>query len=248
MFEDSLVMSRVEAGSPRTRWFTAGSLLLQGTVAICWIAIPLLRPEKLQFEAASLKPLPTLRLMEPKHEEQSNQQKTTASAMTILRPVTLPSLTALPKIHTAAAVSEPTAAPTSFATMNLGAGSSLPGAVLAGGTAERVLVSPVVPQHAAGGHLRLSSGVGVGMLLSPIRPTYPQIAALSHVEGAVVVEAVISKAGAIERAHVVSGPALLQQAALAAVLTARYRPFLLNGEPTEVETRFIVNFRLRGGA
>ena len=94
----------------------------------------------------------------------------------------------------------------------------------------------------------VAAGVGVGMLLSPIRPIYPQIAALSHVEGAVVVEAVISKAGAIERAHVVSGPALLQQAALAAVLTARYRPFLLNGEPTEVETRFIVNFRLRGGA
>ncbi len=83
-----------------------------------------------------------------------------------------------------------------------------------------------------------------GQLIDPIRPEYPTIARLSHTEGTVVVQAVISTTGRIERAHVVSGPEALQAAALQAVRDARYRPFLLNGQPTEVETTVSINFRL----
>jgi protein TonB len=83
-----------------------------------------------------------------------------------------------------------------------------------------------------------------GSLLEPITPEYPAIAKLSHTEGTVVVQAVISKAGRIESAHVVSGPAVLQAAALQAVRAARYRPFLLNGLPTEVETTVSITFRM----
>ena len=46
--------------------------------------------------------------------------------------------------------------------------------------------------------------------------------------------------------HVVSGPAMLQQAALDAVKTWRYRPYLLNNEPVEVETTVNVIFTLGG--
>jgi len=42
----------------------------------------------------------------------------------------------------------------------------------------------------------------------------------------------------------VSGSAMLQQAALDAVRTWRYRPYLLNDEPVEVETTINVIFRL----
>ena len=80
--------------------------------------------------------------------------------------------------------------------------------------------------------------------MDPIRPEYPAIARLSRTEGTVVVVAVISKSGKIERARVVSGPPLLQGAALQAVREARYRPFLLNGLPTEVETTVSIVFRL----
>jgi periplasmic protein TonB len=73
---------------------------------------------------------------------------------------------------------------------------------------------------------------------------YPQIAKAAHVEGSVVVGAVISKTGSIESLHVVSGPPMLQTAAINAIRAARYRPFLLNGEPTEVQTTITVNFRL----
>lgn len=91
---------------------------------------------------------------------------------------------------------------------------------------------------------RVSRGVSAGLLLTPLRPEYPAIARITRTEGTVVVAAIISTTGAIESAHVVSGPTLLQEAALAAVRQARYRPFLLSGQPTEVQTTFTINFRL----
>jgi protein TonB len=62
----------------------------------------------------------------------------------------------------------------------------------------------------------------------------------------VVLQATISKTGAIEGLHVVSGPAMLQGAAVDAVRTWRYRPYLLSGEPVEVETTVNVIFTLGG--
>lgn len=62
-------------------------------------------------------------------------------------------------------------------------------------------------------------------------------------EGAVIVEAIISKAGSIESLHVISGPAMLQTAALDAIRVVRYQPFRLNGEPTEVQTTITVHSR-----
>jgi protein TonB len=99
---------------------------------------------------------------------------------------------------------------------------------------------------ASAGHspLSISQGVIAGLLISPIQPAYPQIARITRTEGSVVIRAIISKSGHIESAHVVSGPTMLQAAALAAVREARYRPFLLNNEPTEVETTITINFRL----
>jgi protein TonB len=94
------------------------------------------------------------------------------------------------------------------------------------------------------GPLTVSTGVSAGLLLSPIQPVYPQIARMTRIEGVVVIQAIISKQGRIESARLVSGPPMLAQAALDAVKNARYRPYMLNNEPTEVETTFSVNFRL----
>jgi protein TonB len=92
--------------------------------------------------------------------------------------------------------------------------------------------------------ISLSSGVTAGLLLAPIQPEYPVIARASHTEGTVVIEAIISRVGRIESARVLSGPAMLQPAALAAVRQARYRPFLLNGQPTEVQTTITIKFQM----
>jgi protein TonB len=82
------------------------------------------------------------------------------------------------------------------------------------------------------------------MLLAPIRPQYPSIAKAAGVQGVVVIEATISKAGAIESLHMVSGPEMLRPAAIEAIQSARYRPYRLNGEPTEVQTTITMNFKM----
>jgi protein TonB len=92
----------------------------------------------------------------------------------------------------------------------------------------------------------ISAGVMQGMLLQKTVPIYPPIAKAARVSGTVVLQATISKTGTIENLHVVNGPAMLQQAALDAVKTWRYRPYLLNNEPVEVETTVNVIFSLGG--
>jgi protein TonB len=85
-----------------------------------------------------------------------------------------------------------------------------------------------------------------GMLLLKTTPVYPPIAKAARVSGTVVLQATISKTGSIENLHIVSGPAMLQQAAMQAVRSWRYRPYLLNNEPVEVETTVNVIFSLGG--
>jgi protein TonB len=101
-------------------------------------------------------------------------------------------------------------------------------------------------QAAAPKKVSISAGVMVGMLLQKTQPIYPPIAKAARVSGTVVLQATISKTGQIEGLHVISGPAMLQQAAMDAVRTWRYRPYLLNNEPVEVETTVNVIFTLGG--
>jgi protein TonB len=92
--------------------------------------------------------------------------------------------------------------------------------------------------------LRVSGLVVEGLLLRKTMPVYPPIGVAMHAEGTVVLTATISKTGTIENLRVASGSAILQQAALDAVRTWRYRPYLLNGQPVEVETTVNVTFTL----
>jgi protein TonB len=80
------------------------------------------------------------------------------------------------------------------------------------------------------------------MLKTQVEPVYPDDVRIS---GTVVLHAVISDRGLVESLSVVSGPAILQQAALEAVRQWTYRPYLLNGMPVEVETTVNVVFALR---
>jgi protein TonB len=84
------------------------------------------------------------------------------------------------------------------------------------------------------------------MLIQKTQPVYPPIAKAARVSGTVVIQATISKSGTIENLKVISGPAMLQQSALDAVRSWRYRPYLLNNDPVEVETTINVIFTLGG--
>ncbi len=83
-----------------------------------------------------------------------------------------------------------------------------------------------------------------GSLIRRVQPVYPPLARSARVQGPVVLAAVINKSGTIDNLRALSGHPMLVPAAVDAVSQWRYRPYILNGEPVEVETRITVNFIL----
>ena len=98
---------------------------------------------------------------------------------------------------------------------------------------------PVTPQR-----IRISQGVTKGLLIQRVEPTYPTLAKQARVQGEVVLSAVIDTNGQIQNLQLVSGHPMLVPAAIAAVKQWRYKPYLLNGQPVEVETTITVIFNL----
>jgi TonB family protein len=95
------------------------------------------------------------------------------------------------------------------------------------------------------GTARISSGVMQGQILTRGQPHYPESARMNHISGTVVLRAIIRRDGHIRTLQVMSSPDPdLAVAALAAVRQWTYKPYLLNGEPTEVDTTVVVNFNL----
>ena len=236
MFEDSFIESKLSPVPARKRWTMAGSAVAQLAIAAALATLPLLHPERLSLHIATpVLVTPPL----PKPPVQIVQQQKIAST---------PGLTQepqniqpqLPIIRRAPGPIDPPA-PLLFTGTGMSADNALPGAVTSAGSGStmELTVRPERPKRVS-----ISSGISLGMLLAPIRPIYPAIARAARVEGTVVVEAVISKTGKLESLHVVSGPEMLRNASLDAIRSAQYRPYLLNGEPTEVQTTFTVNFRI----
>ncbi|HVN17171.1 MAG TPA: TonB family protein [Dongiaceae bacterium] len=98
---------------------------------------------------------------------------------------------------------------------------------------------PVTPQR-----VRISQGVTRGLLIQKVEPQYPPLARAARVQGEVVLSAVIDSNGQITNLQLVSGHPMLVPAAIAAVRQWRYKPYLLNGQPVEVETTITVIFSL----
>jgi TonB family protein len=101
-----------------------------------------------------------------------------------------------------------------------------------------VVVKPVLQT------LSVSQGVSQGLLYKKVAPSYPQNALRMHIEGKVELQATISKEGNITHIKVMSGDAQLARSASDAVKQWKYKPYLLNGEPVEIQTQVTVNFKL----
>ncbi|MFI5088898.1 MAG: TonB family protein [Terriglobales bacterium] len=82
-----------------------------------------------------------------------------------------------------------------------------------------------------------------GVLTHKVNPQYPAAARAARVQGAVVMSAIIGADGTIQQLRVISGNPLLVNAAMEAVKKWRYRPYLLDGKPVEVETNITVSFK-----
>jgi TonB family protein len=92
----------------------------------------------------------------------------------------------------------------------------------------------------------ISQGVTAGVLEHQVAPIYPRQALPLRIEGPVVLDATVNENGLLEDVKLVSGHALLAQAAIDAVRQWRYRPYLLNGKPVRMQTKITVNFKMPG--
>lgn len=247
MFEDSLFASKVLVRPARSRWAAVVAVLVQATAVAGLLVAPLLRPLALPMKVTS-PAVVNVNLHKPEPKIEPVKVHTVASSETAAR---IPAAPAAPVIQARGGgrIATPGAgtetSPVLFAmgpAMGPGMGSGSGTAIDFGAGSA---ASPVV-RAKSNAPVRISSGVSSGMLLGAIRPVYPAIARMARVEGTVVVSARIDKAGHIVGLQVTSGPEMLRSAAVEAVREARYRPYLLNGEATEVETTIVVNFRLGG--
>ncbi len=236
MFEDSTFES---TGRIRTRsrgWMMA-AFLFNGSILVALILIPLVYPEALPRQMMNIlleAPRPPAPPPQPMVRDTARQAFHGAPQMdgaTLLAPRQIP--------RDITMINGPeAAAPVNFIAMETGPDAAT--GIRQAFQGHNLSVAPATPN----GPVRLPSVLAAGMLLEKVLPVYPAIAKAAHVEGVVVLQAVISPSGSIDNLRVISGHAMLQQSAIDAVSHWRYRPYLLNGQPVAVETTVNVIFKL----
>jgi TonB family protein len=95
--------------------------------------------------------------------------------------------------------------------------------------------------------IKIDASKMAGNKIGGSNPVYPEAAKKAHISGSVLIHAIIDEKGNVEDAKVLRENApddSLAEAALNAVMNWKYRPYLLNGNPTAVETTITVNFSL----
>lgn len=247
MFEDSLLES---GGRLKTKrgWTTILSFLLQALLVSILILIPLLYTEALPkqqlmtFLVAPPPPPP------PPPPPAAAPVKAVKVVQTDIVNGQLRTPTKIPeKVQM---IKEEEAPPPVMASGGVvgGVPGGVPGGQMGGVIGGIISSTPVaVPKVAAPQRVRVSQGVTQGLLIHKVQPNYPPLARQARIQGSVVLQAVISKDGAIENLRLMSGHPMLAPAAIDAVKQWRYKPYILNGEPVEVETQITVNFTLAGG-
>jgi TonB family protein len=101
-----------------------------------------------------------------------------------------------------------------------------------------LVATPVLPRLG----VPVSQGTAGGVLVHKVQPVYPAEARRMHVQGNVVIDAVVTPQGQVDNLKLVSGDPMLAQAAIDAVRRWRYTPYSLNGQPIPKETRITISF------
>jgi periplasmic protein TonB len=234
MFEDSTFESTGRIKTRSRRWMIA-ALALDGSILVAMILIPLIHPVGLPRVGPLIlmeAPKPPADPVKPVKPEHVTVVRTQIPDGRIFAPPAIPPMMPAP------------GGPEALQPINV---AELGGPTSAVGSGSNPFVgrsaAPVV-KPAPTGPMPVSSGLMTGRLIYKVAPTYPAIGVAARVEGTIVLQAIISKRGTIENLRVVSGPAMLQQAALNAVKQWRYQPYELDGQPVEVETTVNVVFTL----
>ena|SRR5947209_12728772 len=246
MFEDSLVES---AGRIKTRgWTKFASLIIQVSLLGVMVLIPLIYTEALPKQAMT-----AMLVAPPPPPPPPPPPAAVVKIVKVQSDLDQGALRTPTKIPDKIKMIKEEEAPPQAAAAGVvgGVSGGVPGGALGGVIGGIVGASaanvPKVTAAKPAGPMRISGGVAAGNKTSGANPQYPAIAKAARISGAVVLQATISKSGSIENLRLISGPPMLVQAAMDAVKTWHYKPYLLSGEPTEVETTITVNFNLNGG-
>jgi protein TonB len=235
MFEDSTFESN---GTIRTnsRGWTIAAFTCNGSILLGLVLIPLIYPAALTRQALPFlmsAPTPPAAQQPPAQHPTHPAQGSSSSVADPFRPPTI----ILNHIPTDDGPAQPFNEQISLVGpgpgVPFGIGNPTPGPHV-------VVATPSVPNHP----VRVSGPIAEGLLIRKTVPRYPAIAIATRTEGTVVLQATISKAGTIENLRVVSGSSMLRQAAIDAVQSWLYKPYLLSGEPVEVDTTVNVVFSL----
>ena len=240
MFADSM-LENSWAQRSRRGWTTLSSFGLQAVAMGVLLLLPLIRPIALPFLQPIAAPIalavphglpPT-----PQPQHSTVPQRSNFINNLLVAPRAIP--------NHILNVEETVAPPQIMAGGDFVPGATGPGDFrgIPNGLGNAPAAMPAPPPVAT--HLRVSRMME-GNLIRRVQPEYPATAKMAHIQGQVVLSAVISKEGTIEKVQVLCGHPLLVQAALEAVKQWRYRPYVLNDEPVEVETQITVNFVLGG--
>jgi periplasmic protein TonB len=228
MFEDSTFESACRIHTRSHEWMIA-AFAFNASILLAFVAIPLIFPPALPHQVSTF----LMEVFVPPKPQPVLQQPTQAvrqAIETLSNPFQAPSKIP-PNIFIPATPEQPN---------SISSVLEDPNSDLFKRNVDIAVVRPVEQPR-----LRISGFVEEGRLIEKRMPVYPAIARAAGISGTVTLAAIISKTGTIENLHVTGGPVMLQQAALEAVQTWRYRPYLLDGQPVEVETTVSVIFTLQ---
>lgn len=237
MFAESLLESAPHAHH-RSGWTKVASALVQSAALAVLLAIPLLHVERLQI----VPPVPSIRMTRyetPVTTQTQTEPRTASAEPTFQRELVQPTFIrrGIPTDNGQAA--EPSA-PDIGVGCTGSCGNDMAVATILNSAGPPIDIRP--PRRPAPPP-RVSQ-MSLGELIHKVLPEYPAIAKQIHMQGAVVLMAIVGKDGRVERVQPISGPPMLIEPAKRAVEQWQYRPYILNHEPIEVQTQITVNFVL----
>ena len=244
--EDSL-FREIEAGAKlgRNPLAGTGALALQCLLLLAVVIIPLFRTEPLPKRRTL-----TMLYLQPPRAAAGNGMKLRAPTPASSTTFTPASTGILAPVHKTQEAPPPPVGTAS------GVGGGVPGGMVGGvsggvfgemqNSAPSVPVLEKSPVLTPVKRIRVAARVAEANLIHDVTPQYPPEAGRSRLEGTVLLMAVIGTDGSVKDVRVESGLPILAQAAIDAVRQWRYKPYMIDGEPVEVDSRITINFTLSG--
>ena len=224
---------------PANPWAAIGSLAFISVLLLALIVIPLFRTEPLPKRETL-----TMLYLQPQAAGGNATKLQAPQPASTFTPTSI----AIPTVH------KTQEAPPPPVGTSAGVVGGVPGGVVGGipgGVLSEVLSSTrstpppaKMPDPAPVKRIRVASRVAEANLIHDVAPQYPPEAGRARIEGAVVLMAVIGTDGSVKDVRVESGLPILAQAAIDAVKQWRYKPYVIDGEPVEVDSRITINFTL----